>query len=113
MLAVLIKAEMHFLNSFKTNFAKLIWIDFASSDFLNIHIFNEVRNSGVTKSRYETELRKMTPNFELTTPKFLLKFFFRVTNLTSLNIKLNFELTPRFNFYFFYFRVTNSKLKNT
>ena len=31
----------------------------------------EVRNSGVTKSSYETELRKMTSHFELLTRKFL------------------------------------------
>ena len=33
--------------------------------------FNEVRNSRVTKSSYETELRKMTSHFELLTRKCL------------------------------------------
>ena len=42
----------------------------------------EVRNSRVTKSSSETELRKMTSHFELLTSKFLKKFFFRVTNST-------------------------------
>ena len=45
--------------------------------------FNEVRNSRVTKSSYETELRRMTSYFELLTRKFLQEFFFRVTNSTS------------------------------
>ena len=65
----------------------------------------EVRNSWVTNSSYETELRKITSDFELLTRKFLQKFFFPVTNSTSWNIKLNFEL-------FLCFRVTNSKFKN-
>ena len=43
----------------------------------------EVRNSQVMKSSYETELRKMTSQFESQTRKFLQKVFFRVTNLTS------------------------------
>ena len=46
------------------------------------HSNNEVRDSRVTKSCYETELRKMTSHFELITRKFSDKFFFRVTNLT-------------------------------
>ena len=46
-------------------------------------IKSEVRNSLVTKSSYETELRKMTSHFGLLTRRFLWKFFFRVTNLTS------------------------------
>ena len=39
--------------------------------------FYEVRNSGVTKSSYETEFRKITSHFELLTRTFLQKFFFR------------------------------------
>ena len=93
------------------------------SPYKNHHPF-ESRNSRVTKSIYETEVRKMTSNFELLTRTFLYKFFFWVTNLTSWNIKLNFELlTRRFNFYFptfelsklknkkIWLRVTNSKIK--
>ena len=61
----------------------------------------EVWISQITKSSYETELRKMPSHFELLTPKFLWKFFFRVANSTSWNIKLNFQLlTRRFIFYF-------------
>ena len=61
----------------------------------------EVQNSQITKSSNETELRKMTSHFELLTRKCLLKFFFRVTNTTSKNIKVNFELlTRKFNFYY-------------
>ena len=45
--------------------------------------FMEVRNSWVTKSSYETELRKMTWDFQLLTQKCLQKLFFRVTNSTS------------------------------
>ena len=48
---------------------------------LNMKIF-EVQNSQVTKSSYKINLRKMTSHFELLTQKFLLKFFFRVTNTT-------------------------------
>ena len=44
---------------------------------------HEIWNSRVTKSSCETELHKMTSHFELLTQKFLWKFFFRVTNLTS------------------------------
>ena len=55
-------------------------------------------------SSYEAELRKMTPYFELLTRKYFQKFFFRVTNSTLSNIKLNFELLTRgINFYFFPF----------
>ena len=85
----------------------------------------EAWNSWVTKSSYQIELRKMTSHFELLTRRVFQKFFFRVTNSTSQNIKLNFELlTRRFNFYFssfelltqswkkkFLLRVTNSKIK--
>ena len=39
--------------------------------------FYEVRNSGVTKSSYETEFHKITLHFELLTLIFLQKFFFR------------------------------------
>ena len=46
------------------------------------HSNNEVRNSWVTKSSYETELRKMNSHFELITRKFSDKFFCRVTNST-------------------------------
>ena len=45
--------------------------------------FEEVRNSEVTKSNYETELHKMTSHFELLTEKFSQKVFFRVANSTS------------------------------
>ena len=38
------------------------WKHQKTGDFL---MFSEVRNSGITKSSYETELRKMTPNFEI------------------------------------------------
>ena len=52
-------------------------------------------------SSYEADLRKMTSHFELLTRKFSQKLFFRVTNSTSSNNKLNFELiTCRFNFFF-------------
>ena len=44
---------------------------------------SKVKNSLVTKSSYETELRKMTPHFELLTRKLLKKIFFLVTNSTS------------------------------
>ena len=43
---------------------------------------DEIQNSRVTKSSYETELRKMTSFFELITQKMLWKFSFRVTNST-------------------------------
>ena len=56
---------------------------------------HKVRNSRVTKSSYETELRKMTSYFELLTWVFLQKYFFGVTNSTLQNIKLNFELLTR------------------
>ena len=39
-LAVASNAECTFLNSFKTDLAKLIWVDFDSFEFFNIHIFN-------------------------------------------------------------------------
>ena len=77
--------------------------------------FFEVRNSRVTKSSYETELRKMASQFELLTRKFLKKFFYRITNSTSQNVKLNFELLPRkFNFYFSTFELPtqSSKMKS-
>ena len=51
--------------------------------FRKLHYLDEVRTSRVTKSSYETELRKMTSHFELLTRKFLQKLLFRVTNLTS------------------------------
>ena len=41
----------------------------------------EVRNSGVMKSSRETELHKMTSQFELRTRNFFGEFFFQVTNL--------------------------------
>ena len=40
----------------------------------------EVRNSRIMKSSYETELRKMMLHFELLTRQFLSKLFFQVTN---------------------------------
>ena len=43
----------------------------------------EARNSRVTKSSYETELRKMASHFQLITRKFLQKVLFRVTKSTS------------------------------
>ena len=43
----------------------------------------EAWDSRVTKSSYETELRKMTSHFELLTRKILQKVFFRVTSSTS------------------------------
>ena len=51
--------------------------------FEQIGVSNEVRNSRVTKSSYETELLKVTSHFELLPQKFLKKSFFRVTNSTS------------------------------
>ena len=53
-------------------------------DFVNLSgtFLTEVRNSRVTKSSYEIEIRKITSHFELLTRKFLQKFFFRVTNST-------------------------------
>ena len=53
-------------------------------DFVNLSgtFLKEVRNSRVTKSSYEIEIRKITSHFELLTRKFLQKFFFRVTNST-------------------------------
>ena len=66
----------------------------------------EVRNSRVKKSCYKTELRKMASHFELLTRKFLYKFFFRVTNSTSQNSRLNFELLARrLKVYFFIFEL--------
>ena len=44
---------------------------------------DEVRNSRVTKSSYETELHKMTSHFELIPQKILWKFSFRVTKSSS------------------------------
>ena len=114
-----------------------IKIECTQNDFAS---YFEVQNSWVTKSSNETELRKMTSHFKLLTRRFWLKFFFRVTNSTSKNIKVNFELlTRKFNFYYstfelltrswktkscntsywlevgkylISFRVTNSRLKN-
>ena len=45
--------------------------------------FKKIRDSQVTKSSYEIELRKMTSHFELLTRTFFQKFFFRVNNSTS------------------------------
>ena len=53
----------------------------------------------------------MTSHFGLLIRKCLQKFFFRVTNSTLYNIKLNFELlTRKLNFYFFTFELKNKKL---
>ena len=74
--------------------------------------FLEVRNSWMTKSSYETKLCKMTSHFVLLTRKYFYKFFFRVTNSTLLNIKLNFELlTLSINFNFFTFELLNRSWK--
>ena len=70
----------------------------------------KVRNSRVMKSSYETKLLEMTSHFELLNRKPLQKLFFRVTNSTSLNIKLNL-LTRRFNFYFSTFKLLTRSLK--
>ena len=39
-LVVVNNTELHYSNSCKTDLAKLIWVDFGKSEFLNIHIFN-------------------------------------------------------------------------
>ena len=65
----------------------------------------EVRNSRVTKSSYEIELRKIRSHFELLTRILLKKFFFRVTYSTSLKI-INLKIIILF------FHFINSKLKN-
>ena len=70
----------------------------------------KVRNSRVMKSSYETKLLEMTSHLELLNRKPLQKLFFRVTNSTSLNIKLNL-LTRRFNFYFSTFKLLTRSLK--
>ena len=79
--------------------------------FTNSPISLEVRNSRVTKSSSKIELRKMTSTFELLTRKFLQKFFSRVTNSTSWNIRFHFEFLTRNETFFFQFQVNNSKLK--
>ena len=86
------KKQWYKLQSCKYYFGSL-------QSFSAVSIRYEVWNSRVTKSSYETELRKMTFHFESLTGKLLQKFFFRVANS---KIKL----------LFFYFRVNNSKLKN-
>ena len=66
----------------------------------------EVQNSRFTKSSYEIELRQNNLTRRVTNLKILLKFFLRVTNLTSENIKFHFELlTRKLNFYFSTFKV--------
>ena len=61
----------------------------------------ELRNSRVMKSSYETELCKMTSHFELLTRSRKIKLTLRVTNSKSKNKNLHLELlTRRFNFYF-------------
>ena len=58
-----------------------------------------MNNSQVTKSSYETELRKMTSRFELLTRRQKIK-------------KLHFELlTRRFNFYSFVFELLTRWVK--
>ena len=63
---------------------------------------------------WETQLYKMTSQFELLNRTFLKKFFFRAVNSTLLNVKLNFELLTRsFDFYFSTFQLRNkNKLRN-
>ena len=73
----------------------------------------DVQNSRVTKLSYETELGKVTSDFDILTQKFISKLLFQFTNSNSWNIKLTFEsLAQRFNFSFSAF-FTNSKSKNT
>ena len=78
---------MQLLN--RLNFHHLSRLDFKLDFKLTDWIFiiqplnREVRNSRITKSSYEIELRKMMSHFELLTQKFLEKFSFRVTNSTS------------------------------
>ena len=53
----------------------------------------------------------MTSQFQLLNRTFATQLFFRVSNSTLLNIKLNFELLPGcFNFYFSTFQLL--KLRN-
>ena len=79
------------------------------------YVLIEVENFRVTKLSYETELRKTTSYFGSLTRKCFQKFFFRVTNSTLYNVKLNFELLTRsINFYFFTFELItrSAKIKN-
>ena len=83
---------------------------FIGVTFFKRNVCTEVRNSWVTKYSYKTELHKMTSNF--LTRKCFWKFFFRVTNSTSWNIKLNIELlTRRSNFYFYTFELLTRSWK--
>ena len=67
---------------------------------------------GILELRNRVDLRKITSHLEFLTWNFLYKFFFRVTNPTLWNIKLNFELlSRRFSFYFSTFELLTQSWK--
>ena len=66
----------------------------------------EVRNSRITKSNYEIELRKMISHFELLTIKFLQNSSFELLTRLRKTLSFRFELpTQRVNFYISTFKL--------